>query len=223
MLRRMTIAASAVTGLSASAFGGILVDDFAVNGNAAEFPLVYAGAADSGTDVTAIGTRVTTLDASAPYTPTTRIRPRADIRNGALELASPTGFESAVTVAYTLVAPTDLDGNAVQIAFLGYDQPADLPLEITVTLVDSDTDVSFVSAFRLPPVGGGVVTVPLVGLNPALNLDAITSLSVTFEGESGADYRIDAISTTTDITIPEPGALGLLAPVGLVAMRRRRA
>ncbi len=211
------LAVAAALFSTSAANAAVVIDGFDFSGNMGEFPLEYVGGADTGTDVIAGNSRVATLDAAAPYTPTTSVVPTLDIFEGVLQLDSAEDFAPMVTVTYNYAGTLDIsDAVAIAVDFLSTDAANLQDLTVTVTLTDSTTAFDSASVTVFVPTTGGTVLVPLTGL--AVDLSSLVSGSVKITGTEGLDFEIDAFRTV----IPEPSMAAMALPLAGLMLRRRR-
>lgn len=106
-------------------------------------------------------------------------------------------------------------GSTLEIDFLSYDMPAGGSLLINVIL--DNGNISSAIGFSVTTPGAQNVSIPLDGLDAGVRSN-VTGLGVLFAGSTAVDFRLNTLS----LVIPEPSALGLLAPVGLLLARRRK-
>lgn len=112
----------------------------------------------------------------------------------------------------SLVIP---DGSFIKFDVLLFDRPDGGSMKIDVAL---NNLVPFGVVSTTLAVGGvQTVTIPLDSISPAIRSNT-TGISIFLDGSKAVDFRLDAVS----IVIPEPSAMALLAPAGLLLTRRRK-
>lgn len=141
---------------------------------------------------------------------------------GVFDYSSTSGADGAGSLLYgaNIAGGSSLnlaipDASTLDLDVLLFDRPQGGSLTITVFL---NNGVLSGSTSSVVVVGGPQLV--------SINLDSIplsvrsnvTGLTVSFDGTNAVDFRLDDIS----VVIPEPSALGLLAPAGLLLARRRR-
>jgi hypothetical protein len=145
---------------------------------------------------------------------------------GFCDYQSSTGADADLGLFYgsaLFIPPGDLNldftgGVSFDIKFLAYDAPGNLPMTVELLLLrTSEATITTMLSGVVPMHGAQTLSIGLGGVNPN-DLADVDGIALIFRAPQAADFRIDKVS----VSIPEPAALGLLAPVGLALGRRRR-
>lgn len=219
-----------------AANAALVVDDFTQRSEGASYPLVQrtvnvgsprSGGIDAPLALTATvgGAREVTLEMmSTRRPPADRVEADVYTDPGLLDFASSAGASGRVAVNYGLASQgmDELNLNlsqmtAVVVDFAAFDLASGTPLQVYALLfmgeVTSATPtMTLTSSF----VDNTQVLLSILAINPVLRQD-VDGIRVVFTGGVGTDFQVDTITV-----IPEPTALGLLAPAALALGRRRK-
>jgi hypothetical protein len=142
---------------------------------------------------------------------------------GVFDFSSTSGADGWTTLLYgasninspnllSLVIP---DGSTIELDVQLFDRPAGGSLKIDVSL-NSLVPFGTVTT-TLNASGAQVVSIPLDSISSSIRSN-VTGITVVLDGTKAVDFRLDSIS----IVVPEPAAMGALAPFGLLLARRRK-
>lgn len=235
--KAMWVAVAAVGLVSTGAAqAALVVDDFTQTSESAAYPLVQrtvntgsptSAGIDSPLALTSTvgGAREVTLELmSSRRPPADRVEADVYTDPGLLDFSSSAGAAGRVSVNYGVasrdISELNLDLSqmtAVVVDFAAFDLASGTPLQVYALLfmgevISATPTMTLTSSF----VDNTQVLLSILAIHPVLRQD-VDGIRLVFTGGVGTDFQVDTITV-----IPEPAALGLLAPAALALGRRRK-